>query len=324
MPFLPVRVFSGYGPWCKRMTQPTEFSLRLRGVLGSGKQAKVLRVESPILSKDHGWVLKVFSGLVTDEDVRKNIKAECFGLKLLGRVYVVVDFEDKEGNKRGVLMERLYECQWDPSNVEDILKGVDEIWQAVKKLHKKKVVHSDLTPDNIKSTKNNNTVPIDFALMLKMDSNVQNEGSSCGWDLLTTSGEKKVTPNVDARALLVLIFTLLIGEHCGKEITFRGCTYEILDEKFRDDLEQKLRGHRLHGILMSIFDLMTCADNASAHWLQNRHTGGHRPPLTPSELQRYCPNWQSYLQRLLASRHANCGLLQRAVDAVQDFWTRFF
>lgn len=277
----------GIEPHCKIKLSKAES-------IGKGQGGEIFAVSCDALPPGE-WVLKE---LIETSSAER----ECCGLKILQRPYVRVKFKYKKkaGKKKaGIIMQRFMQKRYtqDTKDLQTAVLELERVWKQLELLHKNEKVHSDIHRENIIQGPSGEFHVIDFGLLIAAGSFVQFPQTPVGFGPVVGCGLKPVTPDVDARQLLVNLLEDIVGRECSTEVTTdpEGPTLEILDDFCVKKLNELLGRDALSCAVKNVFELMVATDKLAVH-----HIGNTRrfPDLDHGDIDELCQPWDQHLQRL--------------------------
>lgn len=272
--------------------------------------------------------------LVTDVDGRISHPSLCNGKELTVEVvgsqkilnllcdfsfeqevwYVGVEFDGKYALITKQSKPRFKDDKFNPNS---LVHNMQDLFRTLAKFHINGYVHGNITRDNILSHGG-------FACLggiVETHSKFANPGGSRVQDPLVQAGYREIRPQQDARGLLILLFELLSLKKCTRTIKIGDMLYHAIQEDKKSHLEVVLNDDTLGPRILSVFDVMVCADKLDISILQDVHenrdtkykSGGKH---LEEHLQNYSPNWTTYLQNLHDTAEAHQSLINR-------MWTAF-
>lgn len=228
--------------------------------------------------------------------------------------YVGVEFDGKYALITEHSKPRFKDGKFNPSN---LAHKMQDLLRTFAKLHINGYVHGNITQDNILSHGG-------FAGLggiVETHIKFANPGGSRGQDPLAQGGYREIRPEQDARALLILLFELLLQSECTTTIQIGDMQYYAIQEDKKSELKSVLDDERLGPRILSIFNVMVYADKLDISILKDIHENPdtkYKPSGKHLEehLQKYSPNWTTYLQNLHDTAEAHQSFMDR-------MWTAF-
>lgn len=280
--------------------------------IGEGKGGRVFQVSCKALPPGE-WVLKEL--LQTS-----SAKMECQGLEILQRPHVLVKFKDKNnaGKKNaGIIMQLLKPIQETKytGNLQTAVLKLEAIRREVAKLHEYNLVHGDLHGGNIMQDDDDKITVIDFGLLMHAGSFVQFPQTPVGFGPVVGCGLKPVTPDVDARQLLVNLLEDIVGGECSTEVTTdpQGPTLEILDDSCVQKLNKLLGHDALSCAFKNVIELMATTDKLAVQHIRDTRKF---PDLDHGDIDELCQPWDQHLQRLF--KLAKPSVMQTVVKTLRN------